>query len=144
LPQFGGEPFFLYNADSTWIEGTRPNFERLAEAWRPDVMDTLLMLSPTVRAVGYDGTGDFTMDAVGRLARRIEKRVAPFAYAGAAIIHPRVFDGAPGGAFSLNLLFDRAIAAGRLYGMRMDGQWLHVGTPGAIHDAETAIAESTA
>jgi MurNAc alpha-1-phosphate uridylyltransferase len=107
-------------------------------------MDILLMLSPTVRAVGYAGPGDFTIDALGRLSRRIEKRVAPFAYAGAAIVHPRAFEGAPEGAFSFNLLFDRAIAAGRLYGMRMDGQWLHVGTPEAIHDAEMAIAASAA
>jgi MurNAc alpha-1-phosphate uridylyltransferase len=144
LPHFGGEPFFVYNSDSTWIEGTRPNFALLAEAWQAERMDILLMLSPTVRAVGYAGPGDFTIDALGRLSRRIEKRVAPFAYAGAAIVHPRAFEGAPEGAFSFNLLFDRAIAAGRLYGMRMDGQWLHVGTPEAIHDAEMAIAASAA
>jgi len=144
LPHFNGEPFFVYNSDSTWIEGARPNFELLRQAWQPDRMDILLLLSPTVRAVGYAGPGDFTIDALGRLNRRIEKRVAPFVYAGAAIVHPRAFDDAPQGAFSFNLLFDRAIAGGRLFGMRMDGQWLHVGTPEAIHEAETAIAESAA
>jgi len=144
LPHFAGEPFFVYNSDSTWIEGARPNFELLGAAWQPDRMDILLMLSPTVRAVGYSGAGDFTIDALGRLSRRIEKRVAPFVYAGAAVVHPRAFDGAPEGAFSFNVLFDRAIKASRLYGMRMDGQWLHVGTPEAIHEAELAIAGSAA
>ena len=144
LPYFQGEPFFVYNSDSTWIEGTRPNFELLRAAWRPEAMDILLMLSPTVRAVGYDGAGDFTIDPVGRLSRRIEKRIAPFAYSGAAIVHPRAFDDAPTGAFSFNLLFDRAIKSGKLFGMRMEGQWLHVGTPDAIREAETAIAESAA
>jgi MurNAc alpha-1-phosphate uridylyltransferase len=144
LPHFGGEPFFVYNSDSTWIEGVRPNFELLGQTWMPNHMDILLMLSPTVRAVGYSGAGDFTIDALGRLSRRIEKRVAPFVYAGAAVVHPRAFEGAPDRPFSFNVLFDRAIKAGRLYGMRMDGQWLHVGTPEAIHEAELAIAESTA
>lgn len=135
-------PFFVYNSDSMWIEGTRPNFARLAEAWDSERMDILLMLSPTVDAVGYHGSGDFTMEASGRLTRRLEKRIAPFVYAGVAITHPSVFEGAPEGPFSFNLLFDRAIAEGRLYGMRMEGQWLHVGTPEAIDQAEEAIALS--
>lgn len=137
-------PFFVYNSDSIWIEGTRPNLTRLAETWDSDRMDILLLLSPTVDAVGYHGSGDFTVDAAGRLTRRLEKRIAPFVYAGAAITHPRVFDETPEGAFSFNLLFDRAIAEGRLYGMRMEGQWLHVGTPEAIDQAEEAIALSAA
>jgi len=144
LPHFEGEPFFVYNADSTWIEGVRPNFDLLGRAWHGDRMDILLMLSPTVRAVGYAGPGDFTIDQLGVLSRRVEKRIAPFVYAGAAVVHPRAFEAAPEGAFSFNLLFDRAIAKGRLYGFRMDGQWLHVGTPEAIHEAEAAIAASTA
>jgi MurNAc alpha-1-phosphate uridylyltransferase len=78
------------------------------------------------------------------LSRRPEREVAPFAYAGAAILHPRLFEGCPSGAFSLNLLFDRAIEAGRLFGVRMDGFWLHVGTPEAISEAELSIADSAA
>jgi MurNAc alpha-1-phosphate uridylyltransferase len=144
LPHFGGEPFFVYNSDSTWIEGVSPNFQLMARAWRPDSMDILLMLSPTVRAVGYSGLGDFTIDPLGHLARRVEKRIAPFVYAGVAIVHPRAFDNAPEGAFSFNQLFDEALARRRLFGLRMDGQWLHVGTPEAIHEAEAAIAASTA
>lgn len=144
LAHFGDEPFFLLNSDTFWLEGVRPNLGLLLEAWDPDAMDGLLMLAPTVTSVGYDGAGDFQLAPDGRLARRNERLVAPFAYAGAGILSPALFSEAPQGAFSLNVLFDRAIDAGRMYGLRMDGLWLHVGTPRAIRDAEAAISESAA
>jgi MurNAc alpha-1-phosphate uridylyltransferase len=144
LPLLGPEPFILRNSDSFWLEGVKPNLRRLLEVWDGAQMDALLLLSPTVTAVGYSGQGDFFLDKEGRLARRAERSVAPFAYAGAAVLHPRLFDEAPQGAFSLNLLFDRAIASGRLFGTRLDGIWINVETPGAIAAAETAIAASAA
>ena len=144
LPEIGSEPFFHLNSDSIWIEGARPNLQVLAERWDPERMDGMLMLASTVSSVGYDGVGDFDMDKTGRLARRAERTVAPFVYAGAAILHPRAFAGHPQEPFSLNRVFDEMIAGGRLYGMRMDGIWLHVGTPEAIREAETSIALSAA
>jgi MurNAc alpha-1-phosphate uridylyltransferase len=144
LPMLGEEPFYLVNSDSFWIEGVSPNLARLASAWDEARMDGLLMLAATVPAVGYEGPGDFMLDGDGRLSRRPASKIAPFAYSGAAILHPRLFDGAPEGRFSLNLLFDRAIEAGRLFGVRMEGVWLHVGTPEAIGEAEAAIHQSAA
>ncbi len=144
LPLLGDEPFYLLNSDSFWIEGARPNLHWLAGTWDAEKMDILLLLAPTVRAIGYRGRGDFRMDTNGRLTRRPEREVVPFAYSGAAIIHPRLFEGAPEGAFSLNLLFDKAAEAERLFGVRMDGLWLHVGTPEAIGEAEMSIADSAA
>ncbi|HUG60205.1 MAG TPA: nucleotidyltransferase family protein [Methylomirabilota bacterium] len=144
LPLLGNDPFFHVNSDSLWIEGARPNLATLAERWDPDAMDGILMLAPTVTAVGYDGAGDFEMDKDGRLSRRAERTVAPFVYAGAAILHPRTFGGLPAEPFSLNRAFDGMIDAGRLYGVRMDGIWLHVGTPEAIREAEASIAMSAA
>jgi MurNAc alpha-1-phosphate uridylyltransferase len=144
LPHLGGDPFYLLNSDSFWLEGPRPNLDRLAAAWRGEAMDALLLVASTVASVGYHGRGDFRMDAGGRLARRAEREVAPFAYAGAAILHPRLFAGHPSGPFSLNLLFDRAIDAGRLFGVRLDGLWIHVGTPQAVGQAEVSIADSAA
>jgi MurNAc alpha-1-phosphate uridylyltransferase len=144
LPQLGDEPFYVINSDSFWIEGPRPNLDWLAGGWHGDRMDALLLLASTVRSVGYHGRGDFRMDPAGRLSRRPERDVAPFAYAGAAILHPRLFADCPAGAFSLNRLFDRAIEADRLFGVRMDGLWLHVGTPEAIGEAEMSIADSAA
>ena len=102
------------------------------------------MLSNVAHAIGYTNKGDFTMDAEGRLTRRKERTTAPFAYAGAAIINPSIFDNAPEGAFSINVQFDEAMEKDRLFGMNMDGLWLHVGTPEAIKDAEEAIARSAA
>ena len=137
-------PAFLLNADSFWLEGVSPNLPAMAQQWDETKMDFLLLLSGMQQAVGYYGSGDFDMDAQGRLSRRKERKIAAFAYCGAAIFHPRIFKDTPDEPFSLNLLFDRAAEAGRLYGMRLDGLWLHVGTPESIGEAETAIARSAA
>ncbi len=142
LPMLGETPFFHLNADTIWIDGVRSNLMRLAEAFDAGTMDALLLLAPTAGSIGYPGRGDFVMASDGRLRRRAERDVAPFVYAGAAILTPRLFDNAPEGAFSLNALFDRAAAAGRLFGLRLEGLWMHVGTPEAIAAAEAAINAS--
>ena len=144
LPLLGAEPFILRNSDSFWLEGVRRNLDWLTRTWDDERMDTLLLLASTVPAVGYAGRGDFFLDKDGRLSRRRERTIAPFAYAGAAIIHPRLFDGAPEGAFSLNKLFDRAMETGRLFGARLDGVWINVETPRAVALAEQALTASAA
>lgn len=145
LPLLGSKPFFQLNADTAyWIEGVKPNLEHMIDAWDGDRMDALLLVAETVKAVGYSGRGDFEMSRQGSLSRRAERNVTPFAYAGATILHPRLFEGAPDGAFSMNVLFDRAIEAGRLFGVQMEGVWLHIGTPEAIDAAEYAVRESAA
>jgi len=144
LPSLGTNPFYLLNADSFWVEGCRPNLVRMAEAWDEEKMDILLLLAGMANAVGFGSKGDFVMDADGRLERRGELKVAPFAYAGAAILHPRIFENTPQGKFSLNKQFDEAIEQERMFGLRLEGLWLHVGTPDAIDEAEDAIARSAA
>jgi MurNAc alpha-1-phosphate uridylyltransferase len=143
LPLLGDAPFFHINSDTIWIDGVKPNLTRLAETFDPSTMDALLLLAPGAGSIGYAGRGDFTMAPDGRLKTRPERDVAPFVYAGAAILSPRLFNGAPQGAFSLIKLFAQAIEQGRLHGLRMEGLWMHVGTPQAIGEAETAISEST-
>ena len=143
LPLLGDVPFFHINSDTIWIDGVKPNLTRLADSFDAATMDALLLLAPGAGSIGYAGRGDFLMASDGRLRARPERDVAPFVYAGAAILSPRLFDGAPQGAFSLTKLFTRAIEAGRLHGLRMEGLWMHVGTPEAITEAEQAIAEST-
>ena len=140
LPQLGDAPFFLVNSDTLWLDGIRPNFARLAESFDADAMDALLLLAPSVGSLGYHGRGDYTMLADGRLHRRGEHEVAPFIYAGAAILSPALFADAPRGTFALTGLFDRAAAAGRLFGLRLDGVWMHVGTPEAVAAAEATLA----
>jgi MurNAc alpha-1-phosphate uridylyltransferase len=142
LGLLGREPFIHVNSDTIWIDGVKPNLERLAEAFDPGAMDALLLLAPVATSVGYSGRGDFTMAADGRLLRRPERDVAPFVYAGAALLRPELFKRAPEGVFSLNKLFDRAAGEGRLHGLRLEGVWMHVGTPGAIAQAEAAIQAS--
>jgi len=144
LPSLGAAPFYHLNSDTIWIDGVKSNLVRLAEGFDAAKMDALLLLAATSSSVGYGGRGDFTMAPEGRLRRRSEREVAPFVYAGVAILSPALFAGAPSGAFSLNLLFDRAIAAGRFYGLRLEGVWMHVGTPEAIAAAEAAILASAA
>jgi MurNAc alpha-1-phosphate uridylyltransferase len=142
LDKLGREPFFHVNSDSIWIDGAKPNLDRLAAGFDPARMDALLLLAPAADSIGYSGRGDFTMRPDGRLQRRAEREVAPFVYAGAAVFAPALFAGAPEGAFSLTRLFDRAAEAGRLYGLRLEGIWMHVGTPDAIATAEAAIKAS--
>jgi MurNAc alpha-1-phosphate uridylyltransferase len=144
LPELGSAPFFHVNADTIWIDGVRSNLVRLAESFDPARMDALLLLAPTAASIGYSGRGDFGMTPDGRLQRRGEREVVPFVYAGAALLSPTLFRDAPAGAFSLNRLFDRAIESERLYGLRLEGVWMHVGTPDAIPVAEAAIVESAA
>lgn len=140
LPLLGQEPFFVLNSDSTWIEGAKPALERMREAWRPADMDGLLLVCPTAHTVGYCGQGDFHLDPEGRLVRRAPGEVAPFVFAGCYLAAPQLFGSYPKCPFSMNLLWDRSLAAGRLHGLRHDGTWLHVGTPAAIAPAERALA----
>jgi len=144
LPELGAEPFFHVNSDTIWIDGVKPNLGRLAAAFNPARMDALLLLAPAASSIGYSGRGDFSMASDGRLVRRGEREVVPFVYAGAAILTPSFFAGAPTGAFSMSPLFDRAAEAERLCGLRLDGVWMHVGTPDAVKAAEEAILASAA
>jgi len=140
LPLLGEDPFFLLNSDTLWLEGPQPNLDLLAGDWDGERMDILLLMPPTAPSLGYEGRGDFAMDPSGRLTRRPEREVVPFAYAGVAIIRPPLFADAPEGPFSLNRIFDAVAEQGRLYGTRIEGQWLHVGTPEALRAAEKRFA----
>ena len=144
LPLIGPEPFFHVNSDTIWIDGVKPNLLLLAEAFDRAHMDVLLLLAPTISSIGYAGRGDYSMAPDGRLKRRGEREVVPFVYSGAAIFSPALFTGAPSGAFSLTRLFDRAEEAGRLHGLRLDGTWMHVGTPDAVAEAEKTLLVHTA
>ena len=121
-----------------------PNLMRLATSFDAARMDALLLMAPTATATGYSGRGDFAMAADGRLKRRGERDVVPFVYAGAAILTPAFFAGVGPGESSMTPLFDRAAESGRLHGLRLDGIWMHVGTPDAVAAAEAALIASAA
>lgn len=143
LPMLGDEPFIILNADTFWIESEGSDLRRLALAWDDARMDSLLMLAHPDHATGHNGSTDFLLDADGRLARG---RNVPdgLIYAGLGILHPRIFTDATTEPHSLNLYFDRAIEAGRLYGHIMQGHWVTVGTPDAINAAEEAVERFSA
>jgi MurNAc alpha-1-phosphate uridylyltransferase len=144
LPLLGSEPFYHLNADTMWIDGVQPNLARLAEAFNPARMDILLLMAPTANSIGYAGCGDYAMLTDGALRRRKENQVVPFVYAGVAILSPALFKDAPSGEFSLTKLFDKANEQERLFGLRMEGVWMHVGTPDAVRAAEDAFLASVA
>jgi N-acetyl-alpha-D-muramate 1-phosphate uridylyltransferase len=137
LPHLGTEPFFVINSDSFWINNGAPALDRLQAAWNGDTMDCLLLVCPLDRTVGYDGHGDFELAGDGTIGRR--KGGAALVYAGCYLVHPRLFQDAPQGKFSMNLLWDRAIRTRRLHGLAHRGKWFHVGTPEAIGLAEAEL-----
>lgn len=136
LPLLGTDPFLSVNSDILWLDGPTPAIDRLTRAWNPETMDALLLLHPAVAAFGYDGKGDFHMDPLGRLTRRRSGEIAPFVFAGVQILKPELFADVPPGAFSTNLIWDRLLESERLYGMRHDGLWFHVGTPESIAEVD--------
>ncbi len=142
LPLLGSSPFFAVNVDIWWAGSLAAGLETLKKAWRPDAMDVLLLVLPTVRANGYVGKGDFYMDGIGRLARKHEAETAPFLFTGAQILHPRAFIDPPDGTFSLNKIYDRAATAGRLFGVSHSGGWLDVGTPSRLAQARALADEN--
>ncbi|MEC5289514.1 nucleotidyltransferase family protein [Aurantimonas sp. C2-6-R+9] len=144
LPELGTEPFYVINSDTFWIDGYRDNLDLLASLWDPARMDVSLLIADMRQATGYDGPGDFVMDAEGRLTRVEERDMSPFIYAGAAILKPEVFAGMKEEKFSLNRIFDNAVEADRLFGVRLGGLWITVGTPAAIPLAEAAFVASAA
>ena len=142
LPELGSGPFLICNTDAIWIPSGDWSLARLYEAWDPEKMDILLLVAASARAIGVDWPGDFLMDADGRLTKRPERAVAPFVYAGVGIMKPELFAGETREIFKLAPMFFDAAERGRLHGVRLDGQWLHVGRPEAIAEAEQAFSDS--
>lgn len=144
LAHFGGEPFFVLNADTFWLDAPKApegNLRRMMAMFDPDRMDVLMLLVEPGCATGHEGKGDFLMDAEGRLSRRRPEDIEEgLIYAGVLIVHPRLFEDAPQEPFSLNRLFDAAINADRMRGLSLAGHWITVGTINAIAKAEHAVA----
>lgn len=133
------DPFFCLNSDNVWLDGPRDAFHDLSNRWNPDEMDALLLMVPHARALNFRGKGDFSMDPLGRLSRRRSGRIAPFIYTGIQLVSHRLLRDAPEGAFSTNILWERAMEEGRLFGTGFTGQWFEVGTPQSIRPTEEAL-----
>lgn len=141
LHLLGDEPIVTFNSDSVWVEGWGSNLKNLIAAFDPETMDALLMIADAARTIGYVGRGDFHMDPLGRLARRGSSETVPYMFAGVQVIKPQLFAEGPEGPFSTNLIWDRLIERGTLFGQRMSGIWMHVGSPEDLEAAEEFMRE---
>ena len=141
LPQLKGDPILIVNSDNIWTDGPQDSIRHLARHWDGERMDALLLLIRQASASGHGGRGDFHMDPAGKLSRRKPGHIAPFVYTGIQLISRRFLDNAPEGPFSTMVFWERAIAAGRLYGLSHMGQWFDVGTPASIAPTEAALSE---
>ena len=141
LPQLRGDPILIVNSDNIWTDGPQDSIRHLARHWDGERMDALLLLIRQASASGHGGRGDFHMDPAGKLSRRKPGHIAPFVYTGIQLISRRFLDNAPEGPFSTMVFWERAIAAGRLYGLSHMGQWFDVGTPASIAPTEAALSE---
>ena len=140
LPLIDRDAFLIHNSDSVWVEGVQDNLQMLRDFWDPERMDCLMLLALSGASIGFEGNGDFVMSPHGRLRRRSEGVQAPFVFTGVSIVHKRMFEDPPNGAFSLNVLWDRVIERQRLFGIRLDVFWMHVGTPDALSESEHALS----
>lgn len=139
LPLLGEDAFFTLNGDSVWSHSqSLPAMER---AWNEDHMDALLLLIPREKAHGYEGRGDFFISPEGRLTRLGEALSSPYVYIGVQLTHPRLFQDGPDGSFSLNLLWNKALEKGRLYGLVHQGDWFHISTPEDLKMYEPMVAK---
>ena len=143
LPSLGENPFYVVNADIAWEDGSQSALMRLMRFWRDEEMDALLLLHPINKALGYDGAGDYYCAGDGVLTRRCDCPKAPFVFTGVQLLHPRLFENAPVGPFSLTHLYDIAEGAGRLYGIVHDGAWNHIGTPAGLAEAEVLFRKTS-
>jgi len=136
------DPFFCLNSDNIWLDGPRNAFAELSTFWDPARMDALLLVVPHARALDYRGKGDFHLDPLGRVSRRRSGRVAPFIYTGIQLVSHRLLREAPEGAFSTNVLWNRAIEEERLFGVSHNGLWFEVGEPAAIATTEAWLTRA--
>lgn len=139
LPLIDADPFFCLNSDTVWLDGPRNAFAMLTDAWDAEAMDALLLLVGHARAFNYEGPGDFHLDQLGRITRRRPGRVAPFVFTGIQLVSQRLLRDCPPGRFSTGVLWDRAIAEGRLFGVAYTGLWYEVGAPQMIAPTELAL-----
>ncbi len=132
--------FYVVNGDAFWVDGPKDTLLRLAASFDPARADAMLLLARAAGAIAETGRGDFLWPRDGEIRRRGERDVAPYLFAGVQIVTPALFAGAPAPPFSMNLLWDRAIAAGRLGAIVHDGLWFHLSTPDDLARADALLA----
>jgi N-acetyl-alpha-D-muramate 1-phosphate uridylyltransferase len=138
LPLLGAEPFYVVNGDSVWFDGPTPALGRMRQAW-DDEADVLLLLHRSFQILAETGPGDFALDPLGVPRRPEEREIVPYVYAGIQIVRPACMAAFEPGRFSMNAVWDAALAAGRLRAIVHDGLWFHLSTPADLNEAEYAL-----
>ncbi|WP_137130645.1 nucleotidyltransferase family protein [Rhizobium sp. FY34] len=136
-------PVLVMNADLFWVGepvGEASNLTRLMEFFDPSRMDMAMLCAAMDCVIGHDGKKDFHLAENGRLTRYRDDDTNPVVYAGAFAMQSDFLSDAPDGAFNLNIYFDRAIAKARLYGIPLHGDWITVGSPQGLAEAEAFLA----
>ena len=146
LPLIADDVFLVTNSDALWGNGLVPALGALRTAWSQMTahtgIDSLLLLAKMDRAFGFEGAGDFFVGADGVPSRRGGNAAAPTVYAGTQLVHRRIFENGPKGAFSFNVLWNKALEANRLRAIIHDDDWYHVGTPEAVAPTAQALSKS--
>jgi MurNAc alpha-1-phosphate uridylyltransferase len=141
LPMIEDDPFLCVNADNWWTDHGENALTRMIRAWDDDAMDALMLLVPFAGAHNTQGRGDFDMDADGRLSRHKPGSNAEFVWTGIQMLSKRMIVDPPSDVFSTNIFWDRAISAGRCFGLEHHGLWFDVGYPAAIAATEQKLME---
>ncbi|MEE9433911.1 MAG: nucleotidyltransferase family protein [Sphingorhabdus sp.] len=138
-PHLPEEPFYCVNSDNIWTDDEVPSLSKMAGMWDGEQMDALLLLVPHAKAHNHSGPGDFSLNDAGRLVRRGDAESAPYVFSGIQLISHRLLRNPPQGPFSTNILWDRALEDGRLFGLVHSGDWFDIGHPGAIAPTEERL-----
>lgn len=131
LPLLKDDVFFVINSDPLWTDNHPSALSRMAKDFDEKRHDALLLLQPKEKAFCHDGKGDYLLTNGFPVRKKNPADEAPYIYAGAQILTKRLFNNAPEGKFSLNVLYDIAQKNNRLSCSVHDGDWFHVGTPEA-------------
>ncbi len=147
LDHFGDKPFFIHNSDSVWVENGHDNLSEMVKNFDPQKMDNLLCLANKNTSLGYDGNGDFLLSNEGVISRKPSDVASDHVFIGASIANKNLFEKSVPenrlkGPFSLNKLWDVSIAKKRVYGIKHQGIWMHVGTTEALSEAEDCIRQA--
>lgn len=132
LPILGDSPFVSMNSDAIFPFIANPHpLRRMIDAWDDAYMDFLMLFVPKRRAYGLHGKADFLRLETGEVKRASVETPAEYVFTGVEIIHPRVFNNHPDGAFSLRTLWEKSLDSQgvyrRVHSLVIDEDWLHVG-----------------
>lgn len=117
LPLLGDEPFLLVNGD-VWSD---LDFSSIPSSLAENDLATLFL----VPKPGWREKGDFSLSN----SRVVESERPEYLYAGIALYHPKILDGAKVEKFSIVPRLKSAISKNLVGGILFSGEWDDVGTP---------------